>query len=251
MKKWIIRIAIAGVILVIVGLVLAFVFLNSIVKKGVETVGPALTQVEVRLGSAKISPFSGSGELEGLFVGNPEGYKTPSAIQVGNVKVKVDISSVKSDIIVIESVNIQAPDITIEGGLKANNLTKILDNLNAATGGSSPAPKEEKKEAPPAEGGKKLKVKDLVIAGGKVRANLNLTGGKEITVSLPDIHLTDIGADENGVSPAELSRIIVKEILEGATKSVGNVAGAVTEVGKEAGEKVKGTAEKVKGLFRR
>src|SRR2546422_1862994 len=91
MKKLIIRIAIAVVGLVVLALVVVFFSLNSIVKKGVETVGPRLTKVDVRLGSAKLSPLSGNGQLTELFVGNPEGYKTPSAIKVGDVKVGVQV----------------------------------------------------------------------------------------------------------------------------------------------------------------
>src|SRR5580693_312377 len=99
MKKIILRIAIVIVVLVLVFLTVVFLKLNTIVKKGVETVGPALTKVEVRLDAADISPFSGSGKLSGLFVGNPEGYKTPSAIQVGSIKLSVKVGSVLSDII--------------------------------------------------------------------------------------------------------------------------------------------------------
>ena len=108
MKKLIVRILIGVVALVLVALVVIFFSLNSIVKKGVETVGPKLTKVDVRLGSAKLSPFSGSGQLTKLFVGNPEGYKTPSAIQVGDVKMGVEVGSLFSNTLAVDEVNIQA-----------------------------------------------------------------------------------------------------------------------------------------------
>ena len=68
--------------LVLVGAVVIF-FLDSIVRSSVEKVGPIVTKVSVKLDSAKISLFGGSGELKGLVVGNPEGFKTPEAIKVG------------------------------------------------------------------------------------------------------------------------------------------------------------------------
>ena len=101
MKKWILRAVAAVGVLVVLVLVFVFINLNSVVKKGVETVGPKLTKVDVRLGSANLSPMSGNGELSKLFVGNPEGYKTASAIEVGNVKVGVKLSSALSDTVVI------------------------------------------------------------------------------------------------------------------------------------------------------
>src|SRR5437764_8512643 len=100
MKKLIIRIAAVVLILLVIALAVVFFSLNSIVKKGVETVGPKLTKVEVRLGSAKLSPLSGNGRLSDLFVGNPEGYKTPSAMKLGDIKVAVEPGSILSDTLV-------------------------------------------------------------------------------------------------------------------------------------------------------
>ncbi len=127
MKKWVLRIILVLVLLVVAGLAAVFFNLNSIVKRGVETVGPQMTKVDVKLGSAALSPMNGNGELNKLFVGNPEGYKTPSAIEVGNLKVAVKLRSVFSDTIVVDEVNIQAPVITFEGGLGGNNLMTIFE----------------------------------------------------------------------------------------------------------------------------
>src|ERR1043165_2112947 len=117
MKKWIVRLIIAGVVIVVAAVGIVFFSLNSIVKSGVETVGPQLTKVDIKLGSAKISPFSGSGELSKLAVGNPQGYKSLNSIKIGSIKVAVDIGSVLSDTVKVQSINIQAPEITCEGGL--------------------------------------------------------------------------------------------------------------------------------------
>src|SRR5215813_4780921 len=105
MKKWIFRIAIILVLVMVAVVGLLFANLNSLVKGGVEKVGPQITKTELRLAKANISPLSGSGQLTGLLVGNPEGYKTESAIKVGDVKVVLKVSSVTSDTVQIESVS--------------------------------------------------------------------------------------------------------------------------------------------------
>src|ERR1700677_323949 len=160
MKKIIIRIFAVLVLLVVVALVAVFFSLNSIVKKAVETLGPQMTKVEVRLGSADISPFSGSGKLSKLFVGNPEGFKTPFAVQMDSVKVGVQIGSVMSDTIVINEVNVQSPEITFDGGLSGNNLNKILDNVNSASASSAKSNTVQTPSGPKPE--KKFIVKDFV-----------------------------------------------------------------------------------------
>ncbi len=104
MKKWILRIAVGLVALVVVALIVVFFSLNTIVKKGVETAGPMLTKVEVRLGGANLSPLSGGGQLSELFVGNPEGYKTPSAIKMKSIKLGGKPASMLADTIVVEEV---------------------------------------------------------------------------------------------------------------------------------------------------
>src|SRR6266567_1769011 len=97
MKKLIIRGVVALLVLLVVAVGLSIYFLGSIVKKGVETVGPQITGTEIKLDSATLSLLSGSGKLKGLLVGNPAGFKTESAIKVGAVSVGIAPGSIFSD----------------------------------------------------------------------------------------------------------------------------------------------------------
>ncbi len=230
MKKIVIRVVLALVCLGVLALVILFFSLNGIVKKGVETVGPRLTGVEVTLGAAEISPFSGSGKLTKIFVGNPEGYKTPSAIAVGSAQVVVKVGSVLSDVIVIDEINVQEPEITLEGSFSGNNLTKILSNVEGANNGQPP-PKPANAPAEPATPKKQKKfiVKDFVINGGKINLSLNLPvlGGHSATAPLPPIHLTNIGVAEGGVTASELvltiGKPLVTAVLKAAEAEVGSL----------------------------
>src|SRR5438445_13352703 len=136
MKKLIIRGIVVLLVLLVLAIGVSIYFLGSIVKKGVETVGRQITKTEIRLDSATLSLLSGSGKLKGLLVGNPQGFKAASAIKVGAVSVGVAPGSVFSDKVHVKEIRVQAPEITFEGGLKGNNLSKLLDNVQAATGGS-------------------------------------------------------------------------------------------------------------------
>ena len=222
MKKILLRTAIALIVLVVIALVAVFFSLNTIVKKGVETVGPPMTKTDVRLGSADLSPFSGSGKLSTLFVGNPDGYtNTGFAIQLGSVALAVKVSSVFSDTVEVESIDIEQPQINLEGTLNGNNLTKILDNLNAA----SSTQEQQKNTTPPpgAKNPKKFIVNDLVLKGAKVRVDVSaLNKSLDTTVTIPDIHLQNIGTGQGGVSPAELCRQLLSPLVTAAVKSAGD-----------------------------
>ncbi len=249
MKKIIVRILIVAVVLIVAGFIVVGMFLDSIIKKGVETAGPAITKTEVRLDGVSLSVFSGKGTVKGLFVGNPAGYKTASAIQVGEATVRVKPGSLMSNKIVVESVSINAPDITIEGGMKDNNLTKILENVQSFSGSATTNTSQTGAQKP----AQKIQVNDLLITGGKVNVSLGLLGGKSVTVPLPEIHLTDLGKNSDGITPAELAQTVMKSIIDGAlssaTKAVSNIGGVATDAAKSLGEGATGGVEKVtKGI---
>jgi len=71
------------VVLTIIGAIVASVFLGDIVKKGVETVGPQITRVSVKLDEVHLTLLTGSASVKGLLVGNPEGYQPPQPISAG------------------------------------------------------------------------------------------------------------------------------------------------------------------------
>jgi len=228
MKKLLIRTLIALVALLIVGVLAVSLFLDSAVKKGIETVGPMLAKVEVKLDSVSLSLLSGSGKIKGLFVGNPEGFKTPSAIQVGNASLALQPSSLFGDKVVIKSVLVQAPEITFETDLKANNLSKILANVQAATGGGDAS---SSKTTAQSKANRKLQVDDFLISGGKIHVSLTTLGGKSATVALPEVHLTDLGKGPDGITAAELTSRVIQAIEKEAVKAS---SGVVSDLAKEA-----------------
>jgi hypothetical protein len=164
-----------------------------------------------------------------------------------------------SDKIVVRSVRVEAPEITFEGNpLGANNLSKIMDNVNASTKSGGPADTN----APPAAGqkpAKKIEVDDFLITGGKVHVSITGMGGKEMTLPLPDIHLTDLGRGEGGLTPAELTKRVLSAITTSTLKTVASAATDIgkgvqnlgKDAGKAAGESVNKVTKGIGGLFKK
>lgn len=241
MKKLLFRLLIALVVLVILAVVAVSLFLDSAIRRGVETVGPMLTKVDVKLAGVSLSIFSGSGKIKGLVVGNPPGYKTPAAIQVGSASLAVQPGSVFSDKVVIRSINVRAPEITFETDLRGNNLSKIMANLDETTGGGTSA-----KPTDPAQkkASKKLQVDDFLISGGKIHVSVTALGGQSATVPLPDIHLTGLGQGPDGITAAELSKMVLRAIEK---ESVQAASGAVADLSKQAANLTKGLGTNAAG----
>ncbi len=226
--KKILIVAIIGLlVLIVVAVIVVGFFLGSIVKKGVETVGPSLTQTTLTVGSVDLSLLTGSAKVQNLVVGNPQGYQAPYAINVGLAAVSVAPLSVLSDKIVVKSIHVESPEITFEGNpFGQNNLKKIEDNVDAFSAGSpSSATNQPAKTAAPAKAGKKLEVDDFLITGAKIHF------GTGPTLPLPDIHLTNLGTGPDGITPADLTKQVLSEVVSGTVKAVGSAA---THLGKGA-----------------
>ena len=215
MRKLFLSVVIILVVLIVVAVIVVGFFLGTIVKTGMETVGPKITQVSIKVDAVNLSLLTGSARVKGLVVGNPEGYKTPQAISVGSATVSVNPFSVLSDKIVVRSVRVEAAEITFEGGLGGNNLSKIMDNVNAI-----------------AKTGRKIEVDDFLITGAMVHVNLTGMSGKEMTLPLPDIHLTNLGKGNAGITATDLTRRVLGAITAATVKVV---ASATTDIGKGAG----------------
>src|SRR5437870_1314035 len=126
MKKIIIRIIIGLLVLLVLAAVAVHLFLDGAVKRAVETFGPELTKVQVKLDYVNLSLVTGTGKIRGMLVGNPEGYKSPSAIRVGVGTVTLRPASLLSDKVIVRSINLEGPEVTFETDLTQNNLGKIL-----------------------------------------------------------------------------------------------------------------------------
>jgi hypothetical protein len=273
MKKWIFIGLGAIVVLLIVVVVVGISKLGPIVKMAVNTYGPKITDTELHVDDVGISIFSAEAKLKKFFLGNPKGFKSPSAMKVGSVYVDVDEGSITKDPIIINRVEVVGPEITYEKRGKIDNFKSILNNVQKNVPKGESAKKEPAKEGP----GKQLIINDFIIKDGKVNLAVEMPGGvlgdQEIKADLPDIHLKDIGKKKGGASPAEVAKEIF-EVLYGKITSP-NVMGALndqlkklggvgvetiekatkeglkeaTDVVKGAGKEAEGVTDKVKGLF--
>ena len=227
MKKIIVRLIIALVVAVILAVLGVGLFLDKAIKTGVETIGPKVIKVDVKVQSVSLSLLSGGGAIRGLMLGNPAGFKTLSSINVGETSLALMAKSLLSDKIIVKSIKVQGPEITYETNLKDNNLSKIVANMQGAAGGGQKETAQPK-EAKPA---KKLEVDEFIITGGKIHVSVTALNGGTATVTLPDIYLKDLGTGPDGITPEELTIKVMALVEQGAVKAA---AGAVADIAKGA-----------------
>jgi hypothetical protein len=263
-KKIILGIAIGLVLVVVLAVVIVASKLDTIVETAIETVGPKLTKTSLQLEKVSIRPLSGGGSVNGLVLGTPEGYKAEYTIKMDKAELSISPGSLLSDKIVVKSIVVESPEIILEGGLKENNLTAIQNNVTAAVGagGTTQAPATTEGDA---AAQKKLQVDHFKFTGARVHLRLSMLAGKNVTITAPDVELTNLGTGPEGITSAELVKLamtkLTGDILIAAAKSVGelgkeaaNAAGkaasdAVGAAAKESGDAVNKASEGIKNLF--
>jgi hypothetical protein len=221
---------------VVVLLAAAAVFLlyssvDSLVRAAVEKYGSEITRTEVRLDEAVISATSGQGVLRGLKMGNPKGFKSDTAFRLGEVRVRIDIESLGRDTVVIKEILVVAPEITYELGPDGSNIDAIRRNVDSYIGARAPDGGTRKGGG---EQEKKLVIEDLYVRGGRVGVSATALEGKTLSATLPDIHLTGIGKDKGGATPAEVLDRVIGAVGQGAGKAVASLGlGKMLDAAKE------------------
>ncbi len=242
MKKILLWSLVGVLVLGLVAVVVISSSLGGIVTAGVNSFGPKLTQTDVKLAGASISPLSGSGTLTGLYVGNPSGWKNDKAFFLKSIHVSVVPSSIMGDHIIINELIIDDPEFDYETKLPdvtTNNVSQLLANIEQFAGSGS--------KTPAAKGGQpvKIEVKKFRLTNAKV--SVGVGGMKPVTVPMPDISMDNLGSDQGGITPDQLVGAVMKKVTAGiitAGKDVVVKAGtAVVDGAKDA---VKGAADAAK-----
>lgn len=226
------------VALLLVVLIVVWFSLGAIIKSAVERVGPEVTGTEVRLDSAKLSIFDGEGALQGFLIGNPSGFEYPNAFTLGLVGLKVDTSTITDDVIVINSVHIEAPKITYESGEAGDNFKALLNNIQQRVGTTDTQAETEAEAAAGSE--KKIIIEEFLLADGDITISHTMLE-KDLNVPMPDLVLTDIGRNTNGATAAQAARQIFEQISEAVTKAVAE--SALMEAARQQLEKARQEAE--------
>jgi hypothetical protein len=231
-----------AMVVVLTGFLVVFLLfsMDSLVTMAVEKYGSEALQAKVTLDQTKISATSGKGTLKGLKVGNPKGFQTDSAFELGEISLQLDVRSITKDTVIIKEIIIAAPEITYEVGTDGSNLDALQKNVAGQAGGSQGKSSDADKPSKPGKNGKKLIIDSLIIRDGLINVSAVGLQGKKMSVKLPKVQLSGIGRDKGGATPAE----VIKKLIDAINASAG---GAVKTLGiGKVLENVEGMAEGAK-----
>jgi len=248
MKRIILIGGVIVVVVIVVAVVLLYSSLDAIVKAAIEKIGSDATGTRVRVNDVDISPTSGEGALRGFRVTNPEGFERDDAFRFDEITMKIDLATLTRDPVVIKEIVIQGPRIRYEFGSKGTNVGEIQKNVEGYSEDSE------------ASEGPNFIIENLYFRDGEV----NVAGAKllkqGLTTPLPDLHMRDIGTEQNGATPAVLTKRVMGALGRKITTAVASLD--LGQVGQDAAEALgsgaeetkdaaKKAGEKLKGLFKK
>ena len=254
-KKWILRIAIGLVVLLIVVVLVIGLAVDSIVKASIETGGSYALGVATEVKSVDLGVFSGKATIDGLQVANPEGFKSECLMKSGRFHVAVTPGSLMSDTVEVTRFELDGLEMNIEQTLSGSNVKTILKNLEKFESDEEPTEEQPPAEEPPPGEGKKIKVDTILIKD--VTARFYLLSSTPVPVRIPEMKLENITSDESGgVIIGRLMSRLIPAILAGVIEQAGDTVpgdflkdldGQVADVAKAAGGKAVQLVDQMSG----
>ncbi|CAE7735049.1 Proc [Symbiodinium microadriaticum] len=178
-----------------------FYYFDSLVVRGIEVGGSRVLGTQVDVDSALISPVGGVGSISGLRVANLEGFQSDYAFQMEEISIELDVGSVFSDVVIVESVTISQPQITYERSLTRDNIRALLNNISSGGGASAPADE--------AASTRRIIIREFLMENPRV--NL-VAASMEAPIALPSISLRNIGEENNAATVADALRQILSAV---------------------------------------
>ncbi len=250
MKKLLVRLVLAVIVLVIVAGVIGYLYLDTIAKEAVQRGGTYAMGVDTTVDKVSLHPLDGQLQMTGLKVANPKGFNGVHLMQTGTFELGLVPSSLMDKTILLKKFELDGLDMYIDQKMPLSNIGVIMENLKKLAGG------EKAKEEKPSEG-KKVKV-DLITIRNVV-AHVKVLVGPELTIKVPEIQLKNVTGDNAvGVAMPELIARIVPAVLAAVLESgkgvlpadlmnnlQGSISAVTAQLGGQAQEMVKGVQGQV------
>ncbi len=200
---------IVGLVLVAVAAGIGYLVFNSgsLIKSGLEDIGPDYLGADVKVGSVKLELTDGFAQIQNLQIGNPTGFEGPYAMKLDEVRVTLDIANTNSDLVVIKNMVIDGASIAAIAKGQRTNFQQLMDNVDKAmvSFDSSTNTSSSTDET-------KFIVDQFVFTNAQVSMNSDLLGAMNLPI--PDIRLNNIGRNSNGVTAAGLTQEIMQPITQ-------------------------------------
>ncbi len=224
--------------------------LDEIVREIIVTSVSDATQTNVSLAQVKLNLKDGVGVLNNYQQGNPEGFQTKYAFRFDQAELDIDVGTILDDVVIIERVFINHADIVYEFNDGKTNFVELKNNIDKNTKKKNSDQKnnsvvDQKKTSSQSktQQSKKIIIRSFEMINTKVEAAMPFASSQTLSVQLPNIKLSNIGAKENGLLADELMKVFL-DAMEKDLKRAVNFKNLVNDLEKDLKKQIDREAEK-------
>src|SRR6266436_2192631 len=203
------RVLLVLVSLLVIAGVVAWLNLDRILKRTVETEGSSSLKLSTTLNRAHLSLLGGRLHLNRLDIASPKGFSAPHMLELGDVDLAVRYGQLRKDPIHVQSLTLNQPRLVIEQSNGVVNFKKALDRMPASDSS--------------AEKPVKLIIDELKMQDAQVVIHPGLPGVRqEITVPVPSITLKNVGSgrgSQNGAAIKDVAMVVMAALAGHAAQS--------------------------------
>jgi hypothetical protein len=224
--------------------------LDEIVREIIVTSVSDATQTNVSLAQVKLNLKEGVGILNNYQQGNPEGFQTKYAFRFDQAELDIDVGTILDDVVIIERVFINHADIVYEFNDGKTNFVELKKDIDKNTKKKNsdqknkPVVDQEKTSSKSKkQQSKKIIIRSFEMINTEVEAAMPFASSQTLSVQLPNIKLSNIGAKENGLLANELMKVFL-DAMEKDLKRAVNFKNLVNDLEKDLKKQIDREAEK-------
>lgn len=191
------------IVIAVVGLLVFSLTIDGLVKRSIENTGSELMNTSVEVDDVSISVLDGSGTIDGIAIQNPDGFSEESALLLKKISMKVNISTLLADTVIVEELIINEPELFFEQRADGNNFNKLTENMDATDSGQT-----------------NMIIDRLLVNDGFVRVSSDVGEERSAETSFSEIELTGVGRQGNNTMEQVMEQVLRPVIQKAAQEAV-------------------------------
>ncbi len=190
--------------------------INSIVEREAERAGYKALQTSVDVSGVDIRLLDGKGSISALTIANPKGFSGNKFLSVGNVVLQIDTASLTKKVKVIKNISVEGVKLRGEQiNIKDTNVEALINNMKKASGVST---QPNTSGSTSSSEDIRLMIESLRFGESEISLETEKYGGK--TLSLPAYTQRNIGDKTTGLTPDQITEVIMSNLLNKVEKTV-------------------------------
>ena len=187
--------------IIVIGSIAALILslsIDSMVQSGLQSTTAEVLNTSVDVEEVSISLLNGSGTIKGFTIHNPESFSDKPAARLQQISIKIKVSSLLSDTVIVEKIRVQKPELFYEQKATGNNFDALTGNMGASS-----------------SSGTNLIVDYLLVENGQVTLTADIGTQKSVIAEFSEIEMEGIGRSGNNTMEQTIQQIL-KPVLEKA-----------------------------------